>query len=142
MSEITQGTPTRNQLFSEYDYSKVFIFDNSYRKVTITASGEDLDLSIGTLIGAVGTTYQVYKSGTSNIQLVGVLAEDITISDGSSAIVNICIGGRIAESKLVFDGTDTLATVVSYKTIRDRLASDTMGIELASSDELTASDNT
>jgi len=139
---LTQSTPTRNQLFSEYDYSKVFLFDNKYRTVSITASGEDLDLAVGTLIGAVGTTYQVYKSGTANIQLIGVLAEAVEISDGNSTTVTICIGGKVAEDKLVLDGTDTLATVVSNKTIRDRLASDTMGIELASTDELTASDNT
>lgn len=142
MSEITQGTPTRNQLFSEYDYSKIFLFDNKYRIVTIAASGSDLELKSGSLIGAVGATYQLYKSGTSNIQLIGVCAENITIGDGSSAEVSICIGGKIAENKLIFDGTDTLETIVSNKTIRDRIASDTLGIDLAATDELTASDNT
>jgi len=142
MSSITQGTPTRNQLFSEYDLSKVFLFDNKYRTVSISASGDDITLVVGTIIGAVGATYQVYKSGTSNIQLIGVCAEAVTIADGSSANINICIAGKVESSKLSFDGTDTLATVVSYKTIRDRLASDTLGIELAAGTELTSSDNT
>lgn len=139
---ITQQTPTRNQLFSAYDVSKIFIGDNKYRHVTIAnASGSPLVLALGTLIGAVGTTYQVYKSGTSNIQLIGVLAEDVTIADGDSVSVTICTAGKIEESKLVFDGSDTIETAVSNKTIRDRLASDTLGIELAAGTELTSDDN-
>lgn len=142
MSSVTQSTPTRNQLRSAYDFSKVFLFNNIYRKVTISnSSGSDLTITIGTLIGVVSSTYQVYASGTSNISLVGVAAETITIADGASASVNVCIGGKVAEDKLVFDGTDALTTVVSYKTLRDRLASDTLGIELASTSELTADDN-
>lgn len=143
MSSITQGTPTRNQLTSQYDFSKTFLFDNKYKSVTIAnSSGSDLALVVGTLIGVVSTTYQVYKSGTSNIQLVGICAEAITIADGDSATVNVCIGGKVASAKITLDGTDTLDTVVSYKTIRDRLASDTLGIEVVTASELTADDNT
>lgn len=139
---ITQQTPTRNQLFSSYDVSKIFIGDNKFRHVTIAnASGNDLVLTAGMLIGAVGTTYQVYKSGTANIQLIGVLAEDITIANGDSKSVTICTAGKVEESKLTLDGTDTLETAVSNKTIRDRLASDTLGIELAAATELTGDDN-
>ena len=143
MSEITQGTPTRNQLFSAYDYSKIFLFDNKYRKVTIpNATEADVDLAVGTLIGIVTSTYQVYKSGTSNISLVGVLAESVTIPANDSLDVDVCIGGKVAAEKLVFDGTDTLDTVVAYKPIRDRLESDTMGIYVVETNELTAADNT
>lgn len=142
MSTITQQTPTNNQLFSAYDLSKLFIFDNKFRTVTIAnSSGSDLVLTEGMLIGAVGATYQVYKSGTSNIQLIGVMAEAKTIANGSSADVTIGVSGKVAEEKLVFDGSDTIATVVSNKTIRDRLASDTLGIYAVATDELTAADN-
>lgn len=141
MSTITQSTPTRNQLTNQYDFSKTFLFDNKYRKVNIAASGADVVLAVGTLIGAVGATYQVYASGTANIQLIGVCAEAVTIADGSNLDVEVCIAGRVAESKISLDGSDTLATVVANKTIRDRIASDSMGIELADGDELTADDN-
>lgn len=141
MSSITQSNQTRNQLFSAYDFSKTFLFDNKYRKVNIAASGADVVLAIGTLIGAVGATYQIYASGVGNIQLIGVCAEAITISDGTNADVQICTGGKVTEEKLIFDGLDDLDTVVANKTIRDRIASDTLGIELAATDELTANDN-
>lgn len=139
---ITQQTATRNQLFSAYDVSKTFLANCIFRAVTIAnASGNPLILTAGMAIGAVGATYQVFKSGTSNIQLIGVCAEDITIADGDSAVVTIAIGGKIDENKLDLDGTDTLATVISNKTIRDRFASDTLGIYFASTEELTADDN-
>jgi uncharacterized protein (DUF2147 family) len=142
MSEITQQTSTRNQLFSAYDVSKIFLANTIFRAVTIAnASGSDLVLTAGMAIGAVGTTYQVYKSGTANIQLIGVCAESLTITNGNSATVNIAIGGKVAENKLTLDGTDTLATVVAYKTIRDRFASDTLGIYFAETAELTGDDN-
>jgi hypothetical protein len=141
MSTITQSNNTRNQLFSAYDFSKVFLFDNKYRKVSIAASGSDLTITAGELIGIVSTVYQPYDSTTSNIRLVGVAAETITISDGDSADVLICIAGKVAEDKLLFNGTDTIDTVVDYKTLREHLESDTLGIELASTDELTAADN-
>jgi hypothetical protein len=142
MSTITQQTPTRNQLFSAYDVSKIFLANAIYRAVTIAnTSGSDLVLTAGMPIGAVDATYQVYKSGTANIQLIGVCAESLTIANGSSATVNIVIGGKVAENKLILDGTDTLATVVSNKTIRDRFASDTLGIYFAETAELTADDN-
>lgn len=142
MSTVTQQTPTNNQLFSAYDNSKIFIFDNIFRQVTIAnASGSSLVLTEGMAIGAVGAAYQVYKSGTSNIQLIGIMAEAKTIANGSSAVVTICVGGKVAEEKLDLDGTDTLATVVSNKTIRDRFASDTLGIYFAATSELTADDN-
>lgn len=141
MSTITQSNNTRNQLFSAYDFSKIFLFDNKYRKVSIAASGADVTITAGELIGIVSTVYQPYDSTTSNIRLVGIAAETITISDGDSADVLICISGKVAEDKLVFNGTDTIDTVVDYKTLREHIESDTLGIELASTDELTAADN-
>lgn len=142
MSTITQSTPTRNQLTSSYDFSKIFLFDNKYRKVNIAnATGSPLVLTAGMAIGCVGITHAVYKSGTSNQLPVGILAEDITIANGSNADVMICNGGKIAEEKVTLDGTDTLATIVDNRSVRDMLISNTLGLELVTTSELTAADN-
>ena len=142
MSNVTSRNQTRNQVTFDYDFSKLFLWDNKYRKVNIVATGADLALKGGMLIGAVGATYQVYKSGTANISVVGVLAEDdFTIANGSNADVQVCIGGRVNSSLLLLDGTDTLATVVSNRTIQDRITGESMGIEIALNDELTKLDN-
>lgn len=143
MSEITQSTPTRNQLFSAFDLSKIFIFDNKYRKVNLAnATGSSMVLVAGTVIGCVGITHAPYDADTSNQLPVGILAEDITIANGTNADVTICNAGKIAEEKIVFSDTDdTLSTIVSNRSIRDMLISNTMGIELVTTSELTSADN-
>lgn len=142
MSTITQSNATENQIFSAYDTSKIFLFDNKFREVTVTNSaGTDLAVVEGMAIGAVGATYQEYKSGTSNIQLIGVAAQAVTVPANGTATVVICTSGKIAEEKVVLNGSDTLDTIVSNKTIRDRFASDTLGIYFAATDELTVADN-
>ena len=140
---VTTRNRTANQMTNDYDVSKIFVLDNIYRKVTIAnAAGTDLVLTAGMAIGVVSTAYQVYKSGTSNISFVGILAEDVTVAaSGGSESVNICIAGKVNESLVTLDGTDTLATVVAYRTIRDRIASESVGIILVATDELSAIDN-
>lgn len=140
---ITQSTPTRNQLFSAYDYSKIFLLDNKYRKVNLAnATGSDMVLVAGTVIGCVGITHAPYDADTSNQLPVGILAEDITIANGTNADVTICNGGKVAEEKVVFfDTDDTLAGIVSNRSIRDMLISNTLGLELVTASELTSADN-
>lgn len=143
MSTITQSTPTRNQLSSAYDLSKIFLFDNKYRKVNIAnATGSSMVLVAGTVIGCVGITHAPYDADTANQLPVGILAEDITIANGTNADVTICNGGKVAEEKVVFfDTDDTLAGIVSNRSIRDMLISNTLGIELVTTSELTSDDN-
>lgn len=141
MSEISQSNNTRNQLFSAYDFSKIFLFNNIYRTVNIAASGADVVISAGQIIGSVAGVAEIYASATANIQLIGIATEDIVITDGTNADILICIGGKVAEEKIVLDGSDTLATVVALKTIRERIEGDTVGIYLETTDELTADDN-
>ena len=140
MSSITQSDQSRNQITSDYDFTKLFLFNNKFRSVSITPSGE-LEITIGTLIGQVSGVYQVYKSGTSNISFVGIAAETQTIADAVAGTVNLCISGKVNEDELVFDSTDDLDTVVSYIPIRDRIGASSVGIELVTSDELSKFDN-
>ena len=130
-----------NQAHFKYDFSKIFLRNNLSKKVNIAASGEDLTLEPGDLIGVVGSTYQVFKSGTANITVAGVLMEYATITDGNNADLNICIAGEIAEEKVNLDGSDTLATVVSNRTIEDKIQGETVGIKLVSTDTLVTTDN-
>lgn len=143
MSTVTQTNQTRNQLTSSYDTSKIFLFDNKYRKVNIAnATGSSFVLVAGTVIGAVGITHAPYDADTANQLPVGILAEDITILTATNADVTICNGGKVAEEKVVFfDTEDTLDTIVSNRSIRDMLISNTLGLELVTTDELTGTDN-
>lgn len=144
MASVTQTTPTRNQLSSAYDYSNIFLFDNKYRKVNIAnATGSPMVLLAGHVIGCVGITHAPYDADTANQLPVGILAETITIETGTNADVTICNGGKVAEEKVLFyDTDDTLAGIVSNRSIRDMLISNTLGLELVTTSELTADDNT
>lgn len=142
MSEVTSSNQTRNQITNAYDFSKIFLFDNKYQTITlVNATGAAVEYLIGTLIGVVTSTYQKYASGTSHISMIGILAETVSVPANDSLDVQVCIGGKVAAEKILLQGSDTLDTVVAYKSIRNRLASDTLGIELAATDELTAADN-
>lgn len=145
MSGVTLITQTGNQLHSDYDFSKIFVFDNKYRKISISPVGADLVLTAGMLIGTIGATGKglVMKSAAVDGSAIptGVCAETKTIPDGETEDVLICIGGHVVEDKLIFDGADDLDTVVSLRTYRDRIAADTLGIYLVGGTELSAVDN-
>jgi hypothetical protein len=53
----------------------------------------------------------------------------------------MCVAGDVAQEKLIFQGSDTLATVVSSRTLNDRIGADTVGVKLVSGTELTEYDN-
>jgi hypothetical protein len=146
MLEVSVNNQTANSVTFNYDYSKIFLFDNKYRSINIAnATGTDVDLSAGQLIGTISATGKgkvlASYSNDGSQYPTGILAENYTVPANSNIDVRICIGGKIAEEKLILDGSDTLDTAVNGRTIRDRIASDTLGIELASASELTAYDN-
>lgn len=145
MSDVTEVTNTGQQAHFETDRSKLLIGGNRFIKADYTASGSDVTLLAGTVLGRISATSKVVPltSGASNGSQfpVGVLAEDATILDGETASLFICNEGDVDESKLIWQGSDGLATAVSGKILRDRLASDTAGIRCVSADTITGPDN-
>lgn len=137
---------TRNQLYTDYDFSKVFIGKNTFENMTLANdSGGDLTYPIGKVLGRIavgGKVQPLVAAATDGSQFpVGVLATTITILDGEEATVSVCVSGEVDSSLLVFNGAETLSTVVSSKQLRDRIASDTLGIKLITATEMTAVDN-
>jgi len=131
---------------SQYDYSKIFIFGNSFADGQINNSTyDDVTHPIGTLMGRVSATGLLVPCATGasdgSQYPVGVLADEYTVPDGETINVRICTAGEVDENKIVFDGSDDFDTVVESKTMRDRIGSDTVGIVLKSIDELGAADN-
>lgn len=146
----TTGTNTNNQLTVKSDTSKIFIGDN--RHDTFTASIEnstydDVTYLAGTLFGQKSADLSVkpLASGASdNSQYpLGVLAHDITVEAGDTyeEQVTLCVEGRVAEDKVLLQGSDTLDTIISGRTLRARIGADTVGIKLVSSTEMTSYDN-
>ena len=143
----TVTSQTGNQLFVDYDYSKLFIYNNRYEKGTfINAGGGALDFAPGTLLGRItasGKLIPLASGAADGSEIpVGILKTGITqLGAGLETEVNYCLSGDVVESAIIFDGGDDLDTVVDGRPLRDRIAADTMGIKLIESDEMTAHDN-
>lgn len=149
MSQTT-GTNTNNQLTVNSDTSKIFIGDNrheifayAYNNVT----NDDVTIPAGTLFGRIHSTGYVVplaSGATDGSQFpIGILREDKTILYGEDfdGDITLCVEGRVARGKVILDGSDTLATVISSRRIDDRIGADTVGIKLVDSTEMTAYDN-
>lgn len=144
MSTGTTTLSTRNQLYTEYDYSKIFIFDNDFQNMTLLeGASAETTFEAGTLLGRItsgGKVIPLASGATDGSQLpVGILAETITLAADAEASVRVCIKGELPVGKIGFDGTDDLETVVSARTLGDRLHD--LGIYPKNVDELSESDN-
>jgi hypothetical protein len=133
-------------LITNNDNAKIFIWDNRYEEGTYTnPTSDDVSLTKGMLMGRVSATQKLVPlaSGASDGSQfpVGILADDYDVDYGESANVTICIGGDVAEELVTLNGSDTLSTVISGRSIRDRIAGDTLGIKLVAGTQMTAFDN-
>jgi hypothetical protein len=145
MATQTTGTSTSNQLTVHTDRAKIFIWNNRYERADYTAGGSPVTLLEGTVMGRIATTRKVVPMASgaadgSQIPL-GILKEDYSLAAGQTAQVWICVSGDVAEEKLILAGSDTLDTVVAGQTIRDRIASLTLGVKLVKATRLTETDN-
>lgn len=137
-----------NQRTTNYDTSKIFIWNNRYESGTYTnpsTTGAEVTLAKGTLMGRVSGTQKLLPlaSGASDGSQfpVGILADDYTVDYLESANVFICVAGDVAEEKVILSGSDTLSTVISSRSIRDRIAADTVGINLVAGQAQDGYDN-
>lgn len=149
MSNPSQTVVTSNDnsgILNRISPNKIFIWDNRYFQAEYNNDTYDpIMLSAGTLMGRISATQKVIPlaSGASDGSQypVGILAEDTTIADGETANLVLCNFGTVVENNVILDGSDTMDTVISGKSIRDRIASDTIGIKLQEGTENTGYDN-
>lgn len=148
MSDVIVRTQTSNVLHVDYDTSKIFIGNNDFLTGTfINDTGAEADFAPGTLLARNATTGNLVtlKSGATTLGQnipIGVLASSVTaLADAGTTTVTFCVGGEVAEEKIILDGADTLDTVVSDRRIRDRILADTGGIFLKEGENLTEFDN-
>lgn len=149
MSQTTKLT-TSNQLYTETDVQKIFIWNNRYDTLQLDYTNSTYDavtIPAGTVVGqkTADGNLALLESGSSDGSQFpyGILAEDVVV-DASSTFgsdVSVCVFGWVAENKIELQGSDTLATVISGKTLRARIKSDTEGIHLKTVTDLTESDN-
>ena len=134
------------QLFTNYDTSKIFIGNNRYITASYTnATGAAVTLTAGRLMGRVLADNKVLghvSSATDGSQQpLGVLADTYVVANGATASLAICIGGDIAQEKVILGGADTLATAVSTLGTVGDLIRRNSHINLVAGTEMTGYDN-
>ncbi len=144
MSSQTIGTNTGVQLTVNTDTSKVFLWNNRTNTADFNNQLYDpLVMKSGKLLGRVSATQTLALCDTDSIDgsqyPVGILLNDTTIEDGVTKTVTYVVSGDVAEDKIILNGNDTLSSVVSGQSLRDRIAM--LGINIVPSNEMTAFDN-
>lgn len=145
MSKQTVAENNGTQAIIHTDRSKVFLWNRRSAKGQIQNSDlyDPITIPEGTVLGRISATGLLtpFTSGASNGSQfpVGVLIGDRTIQEGETQDVHFCDDGDVAAEKLIFQGSDTLDTVVSGQRVRDRLKM--MGVKVIESTEMTATDN-
>ena len=138
----TVRTNTSNMLVIDHDNSLLLLGENNFITGNMAASGADIVLVGGELVGRISATGKLKilaSASTDGSEYpLGVVASPRTITDGTNADISICVKGMVAEEKVVFDGTDDMDTVVDDIQLRDRIAGDTLGIRLITTTELSA----
>jgi len=136
-----------NPQINNYNISKIFVKDNQFETATYTnpTSGE-VTLAKGTVMGRIASTNKIIplESTASNGSQfpIGILADDYVVDYTESATLTFCKSGDVVASKIIFaNGTDTVTTVVSSRTLGDRIQGDSLGINLVGGDQLTGYDN-
>lgn len=149
MSQTTANI-TNNQAQVNTDTAKIFVWNNRFTEAAINyenSTYDDITWPAGTVMGRIASTNKVVpltSAASDGSQFpVGILAQDVTIEAGDTLAQNvtICVEGDVNENLIDLQGSDTLATVISARTIRDRIGADTVGIKLVATTEMTSFDN-
>ena len=138
-----------NQAHIQNDTSKVFIWQKEDESADLTnLTGGTLNLKCGTLLGRITTGGKLgevlpLKSGAvdGSKRPLGILMHDIDVLDTETANVTYVIHGDVVESKIIFDGADGFDTVIDSELLRDLIKSNTKGIRVVPSIELSNFDN-
>lgn len=143
MSKQTTSLSTQSQLSVNTDTSKVFLWNRRSQAGTLgNSTYAPVTYPEGTVMGRINTTgvFAPFVSGASNGQqnVIGVLIDDYTIAAGAVANVFICDDGDVDQTQLIFQGADTLTTVVGAMQVKDHLKR--AGIKLVGGEELTKYD--
>lgn len=147
MSTATEVNSGSNFLHTRYDRSKIFLGENRYlnSQTVLNAGGSTATFAAGTLLGRVtasGKLVPLASGSTDGSETpVGILAQDVTLAASGETQASVCVAGNVLKSKVVLDGSDTMATTIGGRTIADLIGAETVGIMLLDADELSATDN-
>lgn len=118
MATGNTSTYTGGMLITNFDFSRIFVWDNRYITATYTDSGSGSTLVAGTIMGRVSATGKVkpcVSTATDGSQIPRfVLANNYTVTAAADETVTLCFYGGVATNTLTFGGSplDTVTTTI------------------------------
>lgn len=108
---------TSGLLVTQFDYSKLFIWNNRFRSATYTnPTAGTVTLTKGMVIGRIWGSNKVCQSvstATDGSQVpIGILQNDYSVAAFQSATLNFCVFGEVAREGIIFAGSDSFTTLV------------------------------
>jgi hypothetical protein len=124
MATGNTSTYTGGMLITNYDFAKIFVWDNRYKSATYTnGTGSEVTLAAGTIMGRVAATNKVLPwsaAATDGSQFPRfVLANDYTVANGASETVTFCFYGGVATNTLTIPTTSPVQTLTNIVYLND-----------------------
>lgn len=145
MSSISQRNQTSNQITTDYNLQKIFLLNNRYESDTLLENptyGTQTILA-GTVLGRVASSQNVVPCISGALDgsqfPIGVLAQDVTLAQGQTQVIAMCVDGDVNAGALIFYGGDSLSTVIAGRSMQDHLKN--YGILVRFGTEMTDFDN-
>lgn len=141
--KVTTVKQTNSQLNTDYQKITLLMGNNEFAEGEVTASGSDVDLVVGMVMGRVSATGKLVPllhSASDGSQYpaglcwLGVNYED-TVTDGTTKTINVVNKGRVNKNLINFGTASTLNSVVSGRRLSDWLMD--LGLILEATTELT-----
>lgn len=144
MSTNNQRVNTGSQATTDYDLSKIFVWNNRYKTGIYTNSSYNPEVLLpGQLMGRVAATQALVKcfsaAADGSQYPIGILADGYTVTEGVATNISICDVGDIPSDKIIFESNDNLSTLVNGRSMLDHMQ--VLGLNIISSTEMTDFDN-
>lgn len=134
---ITSRDETRNQITYDRLRKKVFLFANAYINGDYAnISGAEEDVACGQVMGRVAATGKIVVCKSTAVdgsqQPRFIQVQELLAVPIAGTVDNIapCNGGHVNVNEIVFDGTDTIDTLVGGVRMGDLLIQNSKDLEL------------
>lgn len=137
---------TNSMLIVDYDRSPFLLGYNRYIRGNYTNDDyETVELPRGLVMSRIASTGKVVPidpAANDGSQFpLGVLQRPMTVEPGDTVSLPLVVAGQLALESIFLPVGVTLETIISSRRLRDRIASDTLGLEFIAGTELSAHDN-
>lgn len=111
----------------EVNYNRAPLFLSDVKSLSAPVLNPEVTeqtLVRGTILGRIAAgDYQPLKSGASDSSQYpkAILMSDITLAPGAKEVTAICVRADVNADGIVFDGTDTLSTVIEGERLFDHM---------------------